>query len=248
MIRGKEVIIDVEKDSPNTNMDIIKKSKANIAIVPHIYGLPIKVKKIKGMDIIEDCCHALGAKIDKTTVGLNGKLGIFSFYTTKLITSGGHGGAVISREKKLINKIRDYLNFDLRKDKKKRFNFKMSEIQAAIGRAQLKKLPGFLKKREKIFTKYKKAGINLFDTCSANIFPVRYRAIMKTKNQKKIIKALNKKKINAIIPLEDWELLGGLRKNPNAYKVTKNTVSLPIYPTLKSREQDQIIKSLKNFI
>ena len=248
LVGGKEIIIDIEKNSPNTSMDLIKKSKADIAIIPHIYGLPIKFKNIKGMDVIEDCCHTLGAKVNKKSVGLTGKLGIFSFYTTKLITSGGHGGAVISKEKKLINEIRNYLNFDLRKDKKKRFNFKMTEIQAAIGRSQLKRLPKFLKIREKIFKQYKDAGIDLFDTDKKNIIPVRYRAIMKTKKQKEILKFLNKKKINTIVPLEDWELLGSFKKNPNAYKITKNTVSLPIYPTLKKKEQDKVIKNLKRFI
>ena len=79
---------------------------------------------------------------------------ILSFYTTKLLTSGGHGGAVFSKNKTLIKKIKDYLEFDQRKDSNFRFNFKLSEINAAIGRMQLKKLNFFLQRRENIFKEY----------------------------------------------------------------------------------------------
>ena len=127
----------------------------------------------------------------------------------------------------------------------------MTEIQAAIGNEQLKKLPFFLKKREKIFNYYKKSGINLLDVKQEDkkkVFPVRYRAVMVTNRQKKIIKFLRSKKINSIIPLENWELLGNSKSHPNSLKITKKTISLPIYPSLKKREQDFIIKNIQKFI
>ena len=127
----------------------------------------------------------------------------------------------------------------------------MTEVQAAIGNSQLKKLPSFLRKREKIFNYYKKAGINLLDIKQedkGNIFPVRYRAIMATNKQKKIIKFLRRKNINSIIPLENWELLGNSTNHPNSLKMTKETISLPIYPSLKKKEQDFIIKNIKKII
>jgi len=223
LIKGQEEIIDIEENCPNTNINLIKKSKADIAIIPHLYGIPIKLSKIK----------------------------MFSFYVTKLITSGGHGGAIISKELNLIKKIRDYINFDQRRDDKKRFNFQMTEIQAAIGNSQLKKLPSFLKKREEIFNCYKKAGINLLDIKKKDkgkIYPVRYRAVMVTNKQKQIIKFLKSKKISSIIPLENWELLGNPSNYPNSLKISKQTVSLPIYPSLKKREQKLIIENLKKFI
>lgn len=251
LIKGQEEIIDIEENCPNTNINLIKKSKADIAIIPHLYGIPIKLSKIKGIDLVEDCCHALGAKVGNTPIGLTGRLGMFSFYVTKLITSGGHGGAIISKELNLIKKIRDYINFDQRRDDKKRFNFQMTEIQAAIGNSQLKKLPFFLKKREEIFNCYKKAGINLLDIKKKDkgkIYPVRYRAVMVTNKQKQIIKFLKSKKISSIIPLENWELLGNPSNYPNSLKISKQTVSLPIYPSLKKSEQKLIIENLKKFI
>ena len=81
-----------------------------------------------------------------------------------------------------------------------------------------------------------------------NISPVRYRAVMITNKQKQIIKFLKSKKISSIVPLENWELLGNSSNYPNSLKITKQTVSLPIYPSLKKKEQKLIIKNLKKFI
>ncbi|RZD43826.1 MAG: hypothetical protein CXT78_07470, partial [Thaumarchaeota archaeon] len=208
MIGGNEEIIDIKKESPNIKFEEIKKE--SIVIAPHMYGIPVDITKIKNNNIIEDCAQSLGAKINGISVGLHGNAGIFSFYATKLITSGGHGGMYVSKNKKLVDRVRDYREFDYRHDQKKRFNFQMTEIQAAIGREQLKKLPKFLERREEIFQKYKKNGLELLDVerNQNHISPVRYRAVIKTEEPNKIIKSLESVGVKAIVPTEDWELLG----------------------------------------
>ena len=123
----------------------------------------------------------------------------------------------------------------------------MTEIQAAIGREQLKKLPTFLNRREEIFQKYKKSGLDLLDVNpeeNDSIKPIRYRAILKTSEQKRIIEKLEMKGIKAIIPLEDWELLGEKDSNPNSLEFCRNTVSIPIYPSLTDEEVELIIKTI----
>ena len=68
----------------------------------------------------------------------------------------------------------------------------MTDLQAAIGRVQLKKLPHFIKRREEIFQRYKKEGLDLLDIPKEKngyLTPVRFRAIVKTKNPQKIIQA-----------------------------------------------------------
>ena len=158
-----------------------------------MYGIPIEFDR-KNNTTVEDCCQALGAKIDNQLVGLQGDIGFFSFYATKLMTSGGQGGMLISENKNLIDNAKDYREFDMRHDKKKRFNFQMTDLQAAIGREQLKKLPGFIKRREEIFQLYKKEGLDLLDIKpeeESYLKPVRYRAIIQTKKPKQIIESLN---------------------------------------------------------
>jgi perosamine synthetase len=241
MIGGNEEILDIKKESPNIKFEEIKKE--SIAIIPHMYGIPVDVTKIQNMNIIEDCAQSLGAKINGISVGLYGNAGIFSFYTTKLMTSGGHGGMYVSKDKKLVDRVRDYREFDYRNDQKKRFNFQMTEIQAAIGREQLKKLPKFLERREEIFQKYKKAGLELLDVGKNqnHLSPVRYRAVIKTEEPNKIIKSLESVSVKAIVPTEDWELLGKHELLPNAVELSRKTVSLPIYPTLTDEEIDIIL-------
>jgi perosamine synthetase len=244
LIGGNEDILDVRKETPNIEIQEIK--KGTITIIPHMYGIPTDVTKIEDTNMIEDCAQALGAKINGIPVGLHGNAGIFSFYATKLITTGGHGGMYVSKNKKLADLVRDYREFDYRHDQKKRFNFQMTEIQAAIGREQLKKLPKFLERREKIFQKYKKAGLELLDigTNQNHLSPVRYRAVMKTSEPNKIIKSLESVDVKAIVPTEDWELLGKHELLPNSVELSRKTVSLPIYPTLTDKEIDIILSAI----
>ena len=87
-------LVDTAKDSPNVDPGKLQRSAAAIAIIPHIFGAPVDVSAAEGngIIIIEDCAQALGGELDGVLVGLAGRVGIFSFYATKMITSGGQGG------------------------------------------------------------------------------------------------------------------------------------------------------------
>ncbi len=115
----------------------------------------------------------------------------------------------------------------------------MTDLQACIGRVQLKKLPSFLNKRERIFNRYKNAGLNLIDDDAFE--PVRYRAVVRTDHAEQDIKQLNDAGIKSIIPIEDWELLEQL---PNSMYLSKHTISLPLYPTLSDSDVDNILRVL----
>ncbi|MGN1401602.1 MAG: DegT/DnrJ/EryC1/StrS family aminotransferase [Bacillus sp. (in: firmicutes)] len=230
-------LIDSREDSPNMNLFDVQ--HADISIVPHMFGIPQEIPDQKTL-IIEDCAQALGANVQGIPAGLQGDIGFFSFYATKLITAGGQGGMVVSRDRSMIDFMKDYRLFDQRKDEKHRFNFQMTDLQAAIGRVQLRKLPGFLKRREEIYLKYKEAGFPLLDS-KEGITPVRFRAILRTEKQYEVINALKQERIKAVIPLQEWELFGSKETLPNAYRWTQNTVSLPLYPTLKVEETDRVI-------
>ncbi len=247
MTGAHEICIDVAQNSPNINLDVLGQSDADIAIVPHMFGIPADISKVDNKDIIEDCAQALGAQVNGIPVGLRGRLGIYSFYATKLMTSGGHGGMVVSKDKTLVDAVRDYREFDQRRDDKKRFNFQMTDLQAAIGREQSKKLPCFLKRRSEIFTRYKEAGLRLLDIneSDSNSMPVRYRAVILTDLPQEILNALNAVGVKAIVPIEGWELLGKPEKFPLAVRLTKETVSLPIYPSLTNGDVKKIISVIK---
>ena len=250
MTQGIEYATDISPNSPNLDPSIISTSY-DVAIVPHMYGIPVRIPN-NDCSIIEDCCQALGAKINNKYVGLEGDVGIFSFYATKMITSGGQGGMFISKNQQFVDWVRDYREFDYRNDSKERFNFKMTDLQAAIGREQLKKLPYFIKRREEIFNKYRReCNYEFLDVLPENqydVTPVRYRAILKTKNPRKIISTLSSAGINSIIPTEDWEIFGEPNLLTNSISLAKETVSLPIYPSLTDEDLEYIISILNSVI
>ena len=247
MAGAYEMLLDTAPDSPNIDVNVIAKRGAGIAIVPHMFGLPVDISVLNDVDIIEDCAQAIGASINGTSVGLKGKIGIFSFYVSKLITTGGQGGMVVSRDKQLSDAVRDYRQFDCRRDSNRRFNFQITDLHASIGREQLLKLSGFLEKRNKLFMNYKNAGLDLLDIQpqdSNRIKPVRYRAVIKTQHPQRMIEALYEANVKSIVPIEDWELLGDGRLYPNAYILTKSTVSLPLYPSLSDDEIESVLKGV----
>ena len=246
MAQAKEVLIDNAVNGPNICLNQLQKSNADIAIVPHMFGLPNEIQNIKDIDVIEDCAQSLGASIDNKKTGLIGKVGIFSFYATKLMTSGGQGGMFVSKDKSLVDRVRDYRDFDCRRDKKHRFNFQMTDVQASIGRVQLRKLPNFLERRQEIFTMYKESGLDLIE--SKNNTPVYYRAVIRVNNPVKIKGKLLKQGIKTIIPIEDWELLDNGSEYKNAYHLTQTTLSLPIYPSLTNRDVTNIVNQLNKVI
>ena len=168
---AKPVFVDAEQTTGNINIDAIevainKKTKA-IAIV-HYLGVPVNMPKVVeiakkyNLFLLEDCALAPGAKINGTHVGLHGDAGVFSFYPVKHLTTA-EGGMIILRDKKLAENLKLLKAFGVDRTHGERkvpgfydtvalgFNYRMSEIHAAIGLVQIDKLPSFLKKRKNNF-------------------------------------------------------------------------------------------------
>lgn len=222
----------------------LNNSNADTLIYPYLYGQATTLPSFSGK-IIEDVAQALGASANGKPLGAIADIGVLSFYATKLITSGGQGGMVVSKNKEHIDFIRDYLDFDMRSGKSHHFNLPLSELQAAIGRCQLKKLPSFIQKREQIWQIYKEAKLPLLDDTESNCQSVRYRAIVTTNKANQLIAKLKESNISAIIPIEVTELL---KISQNAQSLANNTVSLPIYPTLSLEHASKIATICHEFL
>ena len=245
LARGIPRVVDSKHDSPNIDITAID-NEANLAIIPHMFGLPQDLSSLTGKKyVIEDCAQALGARVNGVPVGLQGDIGIFSFFATKLITTGGQGGMIVSKNAAIIEKIKDYRLHDKRFDMKIRFNFQMTDLQAAIGSAQLQQFSAFVNRREEIYQPYKAANLPLLDG-DEGVQPVRFRAILRTTKQQEIIHALAAHNISAVVSIRDIEILEPKENYPNALWWTRNTVSLPIYPLLKDEEVDRIIQIVQN--
>ncbi|OGY48666.1 MAG: hypothetical protein A3D39_05380 [Candidatus Buchananbacteria bacterium RIFCSPHIGHO2_02_FULL_39_17] len=259
LARATPILVDINENDLNLDFEktknkISKKTKA--IIITHTFGQPADLKKFLTLKIpiIEDCAVALGSKYNGRPVGVFGAAAIFSFYASKVITAG-YGGMIFSKNKKLIAKIRDYREFDNRKIYYPRFNFQMSDLAAAIGRAQLKKLSKFLAKRQAIAKIYR-------HSISADlIWPKNlagrksncYRLLLKCPSPRIIKKQFLKFGIRTILPIETYELLHRyLKQKPSNFpiseKIAKTMISLPIYPNLEDKEVKKIINQLNKIL
>lgn len=170
---AKPIFIDVCDNSQNIDVDLIEKEitpKTKAILCVHLAGWPCDMKRILdiskkyGLKIIEDCAQAHGAKYRNQSVGSFGDIGCWSFCQDKIMTTGGEGGMVTTNSKKLWSKMWSFkdhgksFNLINKKTSKKGFkwlhtsfgtNYRMTEIQASIGRIQLTKIKEWSLKRNK---------------------------------------------------------------------------------------------------
>lgn len=162
-VRAKPVMVDVDIATWNISpRDIEKKiTKKTKAIIPvHLYGNPsdmsaiMRIARKHGLFVIEDATESLGAKYKGSHTGTFGDFGCFSFNGNKIITTGG-GGMVVGKNmqklehiKFLVNQARDGVNEYYHPEIG--FNYRMTNIEAALGLAQMRKLDRFLAKKRQI--------------------------------------------------------------------------------------------------
>jgi perosamine synthetase len=163
----KPVLVDIDNKNLCLSLNSIKKAvtkNTKVIIIVHLYGNTPELDKIirfckkKNIKVIEDCAEAFGTYYKKKHVGNFGHFGTFSFFGNKTISTG-EGGMIIFRKKEdyqLAKKLRDH---GMRQDKKYwhdevGFNFRMTNLQAAIGCAQIEKANKFINRKIKIFKQY----------------------------------------------------------------------------------------------
>lgn len=165
---AKPVFVDVDLKTWNLDIQAVKEAitPRTKAIVPvHLYGNPcdmpkiVEIAKENNLSVIEDATEALGSTLLNQAIGTFGDFGCFSFNGNKMITTGG-GGAVIGKNEEDLKNIRFLINQAKSHDEELNhcevgFNYRMTNIEAALGIAQLEQFNGFIKKKEKISAIYK---------------------------------------------------------------------------------------------
>lgn len=132
-------------------------SKTKVLIVPHLFGLPADLTALErlGVPIIEDAAQTLGAMEQGRSVGSVGLVTICSFYATKLLCTG-EGGMVLSRDESVLERVRMLREYDEAPSlHPAATNLKMTDLQAAIGLAQLNRLAIFLERRNRLADEYR---------------------------------------------------------------------------------------------
>jgi perosamine synthetase len=247
------ILADIYADTYNLDAADVKKrlsSRTRAIIVPHLFGLAADLDSLLalGIPLIEDCAQAVGAEYARRPVGTFGVAAIFSFYATKVMTTG-EGGMVVSDSRDITDRIRDLKSYDQKDEYNIRFNYKMTDVQAALGLAQLKRLESFIRRRRGIANQYsgsfKALGLNLPPDDPGHIF-FRYVLGLKT-NSSSWIQALARQGIGCdrpvFMPLHRQNKQMGC---PASEKAWENSLSIPIYPSLTDGEVAKVIDAILN--
>lgn len=243
MAGAEPIAIDISDDSPNIDMEQAVRASVDLIVAAHIFGVPARWRgELTSIPVIEDCAQAFGARLAGRAVGLTGTIGVFSFYASKMLTSGGQGGMLVSRDRSLVDAVRDYRQFDGRRDRLARFNLQMTDLQASVGRVQLAQVDSFIRQRREIYARYRAADLPLWPACSTpSVEPCCYRAVMRLADPVGTIARFEKGGVRAIVPIADWELLEAPERFPRAAALARSTVSIPLYPTMTPLEIAAVI-------
>lgn len=244
------VVADVDPETHNISADSVRKTvteQTKAIIVPHMFGCPAEMEKLSelGIPIIEDCAQAVGSDYKGQKAGNFGILSVFSFYATKVLTTG-EGGMVVGDSDEIVARVKDLREYDNKQDYAVRFNYKMTDFQAALGLSQLSHLDEFLDKRRTIADQY----FSEFRDCGF-LLPVRkrgrqhiyYRFVVKTEDDSfRYLERLQQKGVlcqrPVFIPIHVCLGLSGFSQTMEAWK---KTVSIPLYPSLTDDEIEKII-------
>jgi len=165
---AKPVFVDSEKSTWQMDPEDVKKkltSKTKAILCVHLYGHPCEMDLLseicreRNLFLIEDCAEALGSYYKEKHVGQFGHVSTFSFYGNKTITTG-EGGMVVTNDNNLYKKMVSYRGQGLAKDREYwhdvvGYNYRMTNLCAAIGLAQLEQVDGFLKRKKTLTEHYR---------------------------------------------------------------------------------------------
>lgn len=279
---GTPVFADIDEKTYNIDPEDVERkiTPRTKAIIPvHYTGQPCDmdaihaIAKKHGLYVIEDAAHALGAEYNGVKIGGMSDMTILSFHPVKHITTG-EGGMVLTNNLELYNKVRlfrshtisrrpgDLLNeseggwyyeqLDLG------FNYRITDIQCALGISQMKRLPMFLERRRQIAEKYNNElagieGLRLpaqaeYGNSAWHLYVIQVPA----ERRKEIYDKLHDAGILVnvhYIPVYHhpyYRAHGYADTNcPNAEKQYASAISLPMFPKLTDEEQEYVIKTLK---
>lgn len=262
---ARPVFVDIENGTLNMDSSLLEESISGStkAILPvHIFGQPADMNGISavarkhGLKVIEDAAQAHGATVGNRKAGSIGDAGCFSFYATKNITTG-EGGIITTNDDGIAEAASSLRNHGQKAKNQHTavgWNSRMTDMQAAIGLVQLKKLDAINRKRAEN-AKYLTEGLSgHVDTPQAveGTVPVWHLYTIRTKKRNEVVKALQNAGIECgiyyPIPVYRQEAFAKMGLNgslPIVEGVCKEVVSIPVHPALSRADLDEIIGTIR---
>ena len=277
---AQPIFVDIGEDG-NINLDLCEKALKKDSTIKAIYGVSFSgnllnqerlryLKDRYDIKILEDNAHAIGAIYNGIKAGSckNSDCSIFSFHPVKNITTG-EGGAITTNSKELYEQLLILRNHGIVKTEGMKpwqyemrslgFNYRITDVQCALGLSQLKKLPKFIKRRVDIAKRYDKAFVNskikpLYfynGKSSYHLYVVKVNFDDISITKEKLFLKMRERGIGLqlhYMPINKqpyYKSLGyGSEYTPIMDRYYREAFSLPIYPKMSDEEQEFVINSL----
>lgn len=280
---GTVVFADIDSSTYNIDPKSIEEQITNKtkAIIPVDFtGQPVdlesinKIAKQNNLVVIEDAAHALGARYKNKKIGSISDMTMFSFHPVKHITTG-EGGMITTNNKVYYEKLLQFRSHGITRDPKLLkdnqgpwyyemqflgYNYRMTDIQAALGISQLLKLDSFIERRKEIVKKYN----NAFQNIESITIPYQSNEgesswhlyiIQVPQNRRGIFESLQKRNIGVnvhYIPVHKlpyYQEIGYKATYlPNAEKLYENSISLPLFPGMTDQDVEDVIEAVEDVL
>jgi len=285
---GKPIFADIDPKTYNINPAEIEKKLTDKtkAIIPvHFTGQPVsldtvsKIAKKHNLIVIEDAAHALGAVYKQKKIGSISDMTMFSFHPVKHITTG-EGGIITTNNKDYYEKLLQFRSHGITRNQNKLaqnhgpwyyemqflgYNYRMTDIQAALGTSQLKKIDKFIELRRNYASMYNEAfkHINQLSIpfqnedgqSSWHLYIIRLHLDQLTVSRKDIFEALLQENIGVnvhYIPVHLLPYYQGLGYQygdfPNAEKLYEEIITLPLFPAMTEDDVRDVIRAVTTVI
>ncbi len=265
-VGAKVKFVDVDEKTMLMDLDALEKAitpntKAVIAV--HLYGQMVDMKRLTAiakkydLKIIEDCAQAHGSEQDGIKVPY-GDLGCFSLFPAKIIGAFGDAGIVVTDNEDYAIRMKMLSNHgrtDKYNSQFEGYNYRLDTLQAAILRPQLKKLDQWVNRRREIAKRYNELLKDCVEVPYENNGNKHsyYMYVIKVKNREAVIEKLKERDISTAIhypiPLHMQPAYSHIKeKFPNAEKVSKEILSLPMFPEMTDEEVKYVAECVKDSI
>ncbi|HET8924037.1 MAG TPA: DegT/DnrJ/EryC1/StrS family aminotransferase [Candidatus Acidoferrum sp.] len=272
---ARPVFVDINPDTFNIDANGIESaltSKTRAILPVHLFGLPVELQPIlklataKGLIVIEDAAQAIGARYCGRSVGTIGTLGCFSFFPSKNLGGAGDGGLITTEDGALTDRLQLLRVHGSRKKYHHEIlgtNSRLDALQAAILRVKLRHLNDWTSERQlraeryrELFTRMRLQPFVRFpQSPESDVRHVYNQFSIRCERRDELREFLRQSGIPTEIyypvPLhlqEAFAYLGyRVGQFPNAERVSREVLALPVYPELKQQQQEAVVRSIANF-
>lgn len=282
---GRPKFADIREDTLNIDPREVRKaiSPRTKAIIPVDFGgHPADLDEIRAIAeensaiVVEDACHALGANYKGRRIGGLADMTALSFHPVKHIATG-EGGMVLTNSEELYQKLRTFRHHGIEKPASgdgpwyyeiqvPGHNFRITDIQCALGISQLSKLQRFVERRREIAKRYDASFVEMDEVVTPveadhvhavyHLYPVRLRPVLLRVDRKRIFEALRAENIGVQVhylpihlhPFYQREFAYHRGDFPKAEEYYDTAITLPLFPRMSDSDVETVIRAVKKVV